>query len=218
MLNIHQLFLTSQFFKDGSFFIRWRKTDVFVKYNDRGRFIIYFTLRTFVVWEKKSKFSSWVWICQWFVKSDYEKASYPQIQCWWLPRSTKQIETFRLKGNEFPVKKEKKFVKRRHCVSACISFLLTSLSKQSSWSQDVSAMSNQGRRKVWKSEQVLMKCWTVLTGTPVAFKTWCGHQYRVGIICLLWLRYIGLRWLPKLGVDTSSRPHAHRRACKSLTL
>ena len=25
-------------------------------------------------------------------------------------------------------------------------------------------------------------------GAPVAFKTWCGHQYRVGIICPLWLR------------------------------
>ena len=25
---------------------------------------------------------------------------------------------------------------------------------------------------------------------------------------------IGLRWLPKLGVDMSPRPHAHRHACK----
>ena len=24
---------------------------------------------------------------------------------------------------------------------------------------------------------------------------------------------IGLRWLPKLGVDMSPHPHAHRRAC-----
>ena len=40
-------------------------------------------------------------------------------------------------------------------------------------------------------------------GAPVAFKTWCGHQYMVGI---------GLRGLPKLGVDTSPRPHAHRCA------
>ena len=28
---------------------------------------------------------------------------------------------------------------------------------------------------------------------------------------------IGFRWLPKLGVDTSPRPHAHRRACYILT-
>ena len=26
---------------------------------------------------------------------------------------------------------------------------------------------------------------------------------------------IGLRWLPELGVDTSPRPYAHRRACSS---
>ena len=53
---------------------------------------------------------------------------------------------------------------------------------------------------------------TGVTGAPVAFKTWCGNQYRVGIICPP-LVEIGLRWLPKLGVDTSPRPHAHRRAC-----
>ena len=50
-------------------------------------------------------------------------------------------------------------------------------------------------------------------GAPVAFKTWCGHQYREGIICLV---EIGLRWLPKLGVDTSPRPHVHRRACHDI--
>ena len=27
-----------------------------------------------------------------------------------------------------------------------------------------------------------------IEGAPVAFKTWCGHQYRVGIICPTWLR------------------------------
>ena len=27
---------------------------------------------------------------------------------------------------------------------------------------------------------------------------------------------IGLRWLPKLDVDTSPRPHAHRRACENV--
>ena len=32
-----------------------------------------------------------------------------------------------------------------------------------------------------------------ITGAPVAFKTWCAHQYRV----------VGLRWLPKLGVENS---------------
>ena len=48
-----------------------------------------------------------------------------------------------------------------------------------------------------------------VSGAPVAFKTWCGHQYWVGIICPPPLVEIGLRWLPKLGVDKS---HAHRRA------
>ena len=37
-------------------------------------------------------------------------------------------------------------------------------------------------------------------GAPVAFKTWWGHQYRVDIICPS-LVGIGLRWLPKLGVE-----------------
>ena len=46
---------------------------------------------------------------------------------------------------------------------------------------------------------------------PVAFKTWWGHQYIVGIICPPPVG-IGLRWLPKPLVDTSPRPHAHRRA------
>ena len=119
------------------------------------------------------------WLWKSFLSSNSMLMTATKYQANW----NIQIERKRI-----PRQKRKKFVKRRHCVSACISFLLTSLSKQSSWSQDVSAMSNQGRRKVWKSEQVLMKCWTVLTGTPVAFKTWCGHQYRVGIICLLWLR------------------------------
>ena len=50
-----------------------------------------------------------------------------------------------------------------------------------------------------------------LTGAPVALKTWCGHQSRVDRICPP-LVEIGLRWLPKIGVDTSPRPHAHRRA------
>ena len=49
-------------------------------------------------------------------------------------------------------------------------------------------------------------------GAPVAFKTWWGHQYMVGIICPPAVE-IGFRWLPKLGVDTSPRPHAHRHAC-----
>ena len=190
MLNIHQLFLTSQFFKDGSFFIRWRKTDVFVKYNDRGRFIIYFTLRTFVVWEKNRNFrlesvSGSVNDLSKVIMKKLPILKFNADDCHEVPSKLKHSDW---KETNSPSKKKKKIVKRRHCVSACISFLLTSLSKQSSWSQDVSAMSNQGRRKVWKSEQVLMKCWTVLTGTPVAFKTWCGHQYRVGIICLLWLR------------------------------
>ena len=53
------------------------------------------------------------------------------------------------------------------------------------------------------------------TGAPVAFKTWCGHQYRVGIICPppCALVEIGLRWLPKLGEDKSPCPHTHRCAC-----
>ena len=53
------------------------------------------------------------------------------------------------------------------------------------------------------------------TGTPVAFKTWWGQQYMVGIICLPPIG-IGLRWQQKLGVDTSPRPHAYRRACTYL--
>ena len=49
-----------------------------------------------------------------------------------------------------------------------------------------------------------------MSGAPVAFKTWCGHQY------IRWaqsapLVEVGLKWLPKLGVNTSPRPHAHRR-------
>ena len=39
----------------------------------------------------------------------------------------------------------------------------------------------------------------------------------VGIICTP-LVGIGLRWLPKLGVDTSPRPDAHSHACMSLYL
>ena len=114
----------------------------------------------------KSKFSNFILnlefkICQdnWLWKR------LPQIQCQWLQRSD-QVEKFRLKGNEFPVKKKKKIVKRRHCVLACISFLLTSLSKQSSWSQDVSAMSNQGRRKVWFSEGVWIVLWSKIIRNP----------------------------------------------------
>ena len=38
-----------------------------------------------------------------------------------------------------------------------------------------------------------LSCWiskiSGFTGAPVAFKTWCGHKYRVGIICPPWLRY-----------------------------
>ena len=55
-------------------------------------------------------------------------------------------------------------------------------------------------------------CICAITGGPVAFKIWFGHQHRVGIICPP-LVEIGLGWLPKLGVDTSPRPHAHRRVC-----
>ena len=52
-------------------------------------------------------------------------------------------------------------------------------------------------------------------GAPMAFKTWCGHKY-IGWAWSAPLVEIGLRWLPKLGVDMSPRPHAHRRACLSL--
>ena len=45
---------------------------------------------------------------------------------------------------------------------------------------------------------------------PVAFKTWCGHQYRVGIISPPPPVEIGLEWLRKLGVDTSPCPHTYR--------
>ena len=41
-----------------------------------------------------------------------------------------------------------------------------------------------------------------LVWTPV----WGGHNLPPMV-------EIGLRWLPKLGVDMSPRPHAHRRAC-----
>ena len=44
------------------------------------------------------------------------------------------------------------------------------------------------------------------SGAPVAFKTWCGHQYRMGIIFPPPLVEIGLRWLPKLGVYLSTCP------------
>ena len=57
--------------------------------------------------------------------------------------------------------------------------------------------------------------YVVSPGAPVAFKTWWGHQYMVGIICPHpspgWNRVLK-SWRPKLGVDTSPRPHAHRRA------
>ena len=48
------------------------------------------------------------------------------------------------------------------------------------------------------------------SGAPMAFKTWLGHEYMVGIICPP-LVGIGLRWLPKLGVDSVhwTRPHIH---------
>ena len=52
----------------------------------------------------------------------------------------------------------------------------------------------------------------------MAFKTdlvWIPDQYRVGIIPLP--VEIGLRWLQKLGVDMSPRPHAHRRAWARLS-
>ena len=32
--------------------------------------------------------------------------------------------------------------------------------------------------------------YAIQTGAPVAFKTWCGHQYRVGIICPPRLRQV----------------------------
>ena len=41
------------------------------------------------------------------------------------------------------------------------------------------------------------------SGVPVLF---VGHNLPPPLV------EIGLRWLPKLGVDMSSRPHAHRRA------
>ena len=45
-----------------------------------------------------------------------------------------------------------------------------------------------------------------LSGVTAAFK------YRVGIICPPLVEIV-LRWLPKLGVDMSPRPYAHRCAC-----
>ena len=44
----------------------------------------------------------------------------------------------------------------------------------------------------------------------MAFKSWWGHLYMVGIIYPL--VKIGLRWQPKLGGDQSPCPQAHRRA------
>ena len=54
-----------------------------------------------------------------------------------------------------------------------------------------------------------------ITGAPVAFKTWWGHQYRVGIYCPHWLR--GLKGGCQ-NLDTSSCPHAHWRACITLSV
>ena len=34
----------------------------------------------------------------------------------------------------------------------------------------------------------VQNCESCHSGAPVAFKTWCGHQYRVGIICPPWSR------------------------------
>ena len=50
-----------------------------------------------------------------------------------------------------------------------------------------------------------------LAGAPVAFKTWCGRTYRVGIICPP-----GRDRVPQLVVDTSPYPHANGRACTCL--
>ena len=66
--------------------------------------------------------------------------------------------------------------------------------------------------EIWSHQNVCKSLVEINSGAPVAFKTWCGHQYRVGIICPP-LVEIGLRWLPKLGVDTSPRPHVHMRTC-----
>ena len=106
--------------------------------------------------------------------SDYEKASsnaIPMTVTKWTNWKI-QIERKRIPRQ----KDKKKIVKRRHCVSACISFLLTSLSKQSSWSQDVSAMSNKGRRKVWKSEGV----WSLVIQIWNPCKPW---QYLISLQC-----------------------------------
>ena len=46
-------------------------------------------------------------------------------------------------------------------------------------------------------------------GMPVAFKTWWGQQYMVGIICPPTVG-IGLRWQPKLGVAEYPYHYVHR--------
>ena len=47
-----------------------------------------------------------------------------------------------------------------------------------------------------KKSFFLVDFFSHISGAPVAFKTWWGHQYMVGIICLHPLVGIGLRMLP----------------------
>ena len=44
------------------------------------------------------------------------------------------------------------------------------------------------RQRKHNLSKVLNKSDQRYAGAPVAFKTWCGPQYRVGIICPIWLR------------------------------
>ena len=69
---------------------------------------------------------------------------------------------------------------------------------------------DQDTNHVFFQVNIYLYCISELTGVPVALTTIDG-DISIGAP----LVEIGLRWLPKLGMDTSPCPHAHRRAWDS---
>ena len=52
-------------------------------------------------------------------------------------------------------------------------------------------------------DQLATRAELVAAAFLIYWRTWWGHHYSMGIICPSWLRYVRLRWLPKVGVDKS---------------
>ena len=55
-------------------------------------------------------------------------------------------------------------------------------------------------------DQLATRAELVAAAFLIYWRTWWGHHYSMGIICPSWLRYVRLRWLPKVGVDKSPCP------------